>query len=600
MDYEEDSGVLYWAAYSSGAGGELRILDMTTGNSALVGAFPGSAEVDSLAFATGGPVDVPWLSEDPASGTVPGFGDEDVDIVYDPSTLTQPGDYQAALKIKHETPYTYPDIPVTLHLLAPTSWGRFTGTVTSQGICDENPRILEGATVNIYTSTGTLVTTLSTDALGHYAWWLAAGTYDIEVLMADHVTLTAEDVVVSGGSTTTVDFALRMDAPCLSVDPDSLEQWLAPDTSDTQQLTINNTGAADAVFELKELLATNENSDVDMSIDDGVPENGIHLTSGGGFIWLNRFTPDADAFPFYLYEIQVLFGNTVSIGNQMQVVIYSDTDGDADPGTGAIYLGGETFGVVYNDDTTWNIFTLTNPIMVDGPGDVLVGLVNRTTGTDIYPASIDQTASEGRSWLGYYSAGDPPAQPSLPADSGWGLIDDFGFAGNWTLRGLGGTAEEDILWLSEAPISGTVLGDNTLDISTTFNSAGLTVADYFAILRLENPLQSAINIPVTLHVGTQPVANDQLVTTVMNTPINITLTGSDPGGGSLTYIIVTPPAHGTLTGTAPNLIYTPDSDWYGADSFTFRVNNGDLDSNIATVSITVNQITIYLPLIIKK
>ena len=41
-----------------------------------------------------------------------------------------------------------------------------------------------------------------------------------------------------------------------------------------------------------------------------------------------------------------------------------------------------------------------------------------------------------------------------------------------------------------------------------------------------------------------------------------------------------------LTGTAPSLTYTPNSGYSGADSFTFKANNGS-DSNIATVSITV-------------
>jgi hypothetical protein len=55
----------------------------------------------------------------------------------------------------------------------------------------------------------------------------------------------------------------------------------------------------------------------------------------------------------------------------------------------------------------------------------------------------------------------------------------------------------------------------------------------------------------------------------------------------LTYTVVTNPAHGTLTGTAPNLTYTPTTGYTGADSFTFKANDGKVDSNVATVSITV-------------
>lgn len=91
---------------------------------------------------------------------------------------------------------------------------------------------------------------------------------------------------------------------------------------------------------------------------------------------------------------------------------------------------------------------------------------------------------------------------------------------------------------------------------------------------------------VTLSVKTPPIANSQSVTTVKNTPVAITLTGSDPGGYSLTYTKANP-SHGTLSGTAPNLTFTPTTNYVGADSFTFTVNNGSIDSAAATISITV-------------
>lgn len=60
----------------------------------------------------------------------------------------------------------------------------------------------------------------------------------------------------------------------------------------------------------------------------------------------------------------------------------------------------------------------------------------------------------------------------------------------------------------------------------------------------------------------------------------------------MTYSVVTNPTHGTLTGTAPNLSYKPTTGYAGADSFTFKANDGLVDSNVATVSITVNTIPV--------
>jgi Bacterial Ig domain len=77
------------------------------------------------------------------------------------------------------------------------------------------------------------------------------------------------------------------------------------------------------------------------------------------------------------------------------------------------------------------------------------------------------------------------------------------------------------------------------------------------------------------------------VTTGENTPAAVVLTGSDPEHDALTFAIVTPPAHGALTGSAPNVTYTPSAGYSGPDSFMFRVNDGTADSAPATVSITV-------------
>ncbi len=87
-----------------------------------------------------------------------------------------------------------------------------------------------------------------------------------------------------------------------------------------------------------------------------------------------------------------------------------------------------------------------------------------------------------------------------------------------------------------------------------------------------------------------PTADSQSVTTAEDTAVNITLTGADPGSDPLSYSIVSDPAHGTLSGTLPNLTYTPTGNYNGLDSFEFKVNDGDDDSNTATATITINPV----------
>jgi len=88
-------------------------------------------------------------------------------------------------------------------------------------------------------------------------------------------------------------------------------------------------------------------------------------------------------------------------------------------------------------------------------------------------------------------------------------------------------------------------------------------------------------------VNKQPTAEPLSITTKEDTPVSITLKGVDRDNDSLTYSVITEPAHGRLTGTVPNLNYRPERDFDGQDSFTFEVNDGKVDSAAATVSITV-------------
>ncbi|WP_162925915.1 Ig-like domain-containing protein [Isoalcanivorax indicus] len=92
-----------------------------------------------------------------------------------------------------------------------------------------------------------------------------------------------------------------------------------------------------------------------------------------------------------------------------------------------------------------------------------------------------------------------------------------------------------------------------------------------------------------------PVADSQSVVTNQDTALLITLSGSDADGDLLTYAIASAPANGSLSGTAPNVTYTPNTDFSGADSFTFTVNDGTVSSAPATVAITVNAIPVANP-----
>jgi hypothetical protein len=84
-----------------------------------------------------------------------------------------------------------------------------------------------------------------------------------------------------------------------------------------------------------------------------------------------------------------------------------------------------------------------------------------------------------------------------------------------------------------------------------------------------------------------PVANPVSVVTESNQPVAIKLSGSSFDGAPLTYSIVQTPAHGTLSGSAPDLVYTPAVGFTGADGFLYRVADGRGYSANATVTISI-------------
>src|SRR4029078_13632764 len=95
---------------------------------------------------------------------------------------------------------------------------------------------------------------------------------------------------------------------------------------------------------------------------------------------------------------------------------------------------------------------------------------------------------------------------------------------------------------------------------------------------------------ITKAVNSPPVANNQAVNVIKNTATPITLTATDADNNPLTYSIVAQPSHGGVTPTTPggsSRTYTPTNNYLGTDSFTFKANDGTIDSNTATVSINV-------------
>jgi F5/8 type C domain/Bacterial Ig domain/Fibronectin type III domain/Putative Ig domain len=138
-----------------------------------------------------------------------------------------------------------------------------------------------------------------------------------------------------------------------------------------------------------------------------------------------------------------------------------------------------------------------------------------------------------------------------------------------------------------SPSNGTLSGSGqTLTYTPRKNFSGNDTFTFVANDGTADSATATVSITVT-PTNEAPVALAKTITTAEDTPVLVTLSGTDADEDSLKYSVVANPIHGSLSGTAPNFTYTPSADFNGSDSFTFLVNDGSVDSTVATVSISI-------------
>jgi hypothetical protein len=394
-----------------------------------------------------------WIQAVPATGTVPEQADQAVAVTLnsaDPQ-ITQPGTYQGELKMSNNTPgMGMISVPVTFVVNPPATWGKLQGTVQGLGYCDADPASLADALVVVtYDST---TVNLKTDANGYYSYWFdaAASPLSISVTAAGHEA-GAATATIAGGQTTTQDFSLRWLKPCSDTDPISFNVNIALGGTLDQPLTLFNNGAAATGWEPLQAVVCHLAQPVTIppvpashttaprcrppkalgvlkhgQVKEFTPMGPVNLVLttaqpnsdrlqrqrlGYQFIWMNRFTPAVGRLPFNLEQISILWpSGQVTAGSSVDLVVYQDTDGDGDPSDAELM---RTYNVTVQnvDGTTWDSYTLATPLLLGGPGDVLIGAINRwstavSRRVSGLPISIRRPARGARG-----SAGGTPTRP---------------------------------------------------------------------------------------------------------------------------------------------------------------------------------------------
>jgi VCBS repeat-containing protein len=146
--------------------------------------------------------------------------------------------------------------------------------------------------------------------------------------------------------------------------------------------------------------------------------------------------------------------------------------------------------------------------------------------------------------------------------------------------------------LVDAPGHGTV----TLNANGSFTytpDAGFAGSDSFTYRANDGSLDSNLATVTFTVTNTAPVAQDDVYTTHLATPLSVPAPGvlandTDADGDPVTAELAAGPSHGTLTLNADgSFSYTSNAGFTGSDSFTYRANDGTVDSNLATVTLTV-------------
>jgi hypothetical protein len=146
---------------------------------------------------------------------------------------------------------------------------------------------------------------------------------------------------------------------------------------------------------------------------------------------------------------------------------------------------------------------------------------------------------------------------------------------------------DDLTYEITGPSQGTLSG--TAPNLTYTPGADYYGMDEFTFTASDGQLTSntATVTLIIFAVNDAPVAEGKTVELDEDQTYNIVLSATDVEDDPLTYAVSSEPSYGTLSGTAPNLTYTPNADYNGPDSFTFTANDGDLTSSSATVNFII-------------
>lgn len=229
-----------------------------------------------------------------------------------------------------------------------------------------------------------------------------------------------------------------------------------------------------------------------------------------------------------------------------------------------------------------------NGTLVPGETGACFGATTAPAVAGAYHVSVENLCGIVLSGPVYFPGLPPDNTPPVANNLSVMGIEDTDILGTVTGSDADGPATLTFS-LASVPANGSVVVnlDGLFTYTPNMDFAG---ADSFTFAVSDGLASAVATVSITvLPVNDPPVADNLSVTGNENTAIPGTVTGSDVDGpAALTFSLASGPLNGSVVlNPDHSFTYTPNTDFTGSDSFTFRASDGLLLSPIATVSITV-------------
>ncbi len=469
---------------------------------------------------------LPWLTETPISSTLAQSATQNIQLGWSANNpfVPQPGTYTGTLKLDNNDPLAQNTIvPVVMNVQPAPSQGLLTGIVSTTGVCDVNPAPIGGATIMI-TGTGGFTSTLAANASGQYSYYLDAAhsPYTVTASAANYLATSAVDAI-TGGSTTTRNFTLRLLESCVSFNPNALQATVQRGSSTSRQITVTSSGVLPLNYNVSE-----------------VPDN---FPAGGGpdaygytwitstFSWIDAtggaalgLIDDGEAnivspFPFPYYGQSAM---ALRIGNN-GAVLYNATTGDVGTTNSSMASAPDNFIAPFWDDIDSGTGDVYWTVVGSAPNRrVVIEWFNRPHYSNIGSATFEVVLFENGNILYQYqdvNFGDTSFDNGAGATigiRGVGVANRLEYSFNqptlhdgqaicFVKPGNPPCAATDVPWLSES-ITGTLglIGTPPTSqvINVTFDASQIVTPGIYtsSLLFLNNSPQPLANIPVTMTV----------------------------------------------------------------------------------------------------